>query len=563
MSVGPQGESWTSIEQRLEELKAVLPALADLPSPNADNAASLFLRLAEEAERLQRRGIRDQIHNASFQELVEALLRGRNADSILETLTSYLLRILGLDEILCLRRTDDPSGWIGFYGAMKQPGLERVRIDHLPPEGDRFDPARYVFTESLGARGENALDDPDACVGVLAMNRESGWGEDDPSPRVIGRRVAGIFETLRHREAQERSDRFRHQLLEAMHDGVLAFGTDGAILELNAAAAEVLRVRDAGALRGQSIELLRDRAPSLVDQLRAALHSEATPPPHELTLEGPHGPLPLNLATSPLLDDNGHFRGLVANLTDLTAVKAMEEEIRRLDHLAALGRFAAGIAHEIRNPLAGIEAGVQYIARRFSIDAPEQDDIRFVTSEVRRLNRIVSDLLDYTRPRPLDPTALDAAKLAQRVCHSLEPQSRTRQVDLSVEGSPQARLWADPERLEQVMLNLVKNAIEASPPGSSVLLGWEQRPDGGICFSVLDRGPGMSEEERARAFEPFFTTKGNGTGLGLYLSHAIVQQHGGRLSLGPRSGGGTAARLELPIGGAERVEQNAVVHSDR
>ncbi|MFN8548355.1 MAG: ATP-binding protein [Candidatus Eisenbacteria bacterium] len=556
-------DRWSLVERRMEELRAVLPALAELPAPSPENLTDLFLRLAEETELLQRRGIRDQIHHASFQELVEALLRGHDANSILDTLTTYLLRVLCLDEILCLRRSEHPAGWVGYYGSQRARGLERVHLEHLPPEGDRLHPARFRFNESLGTRGANALDDPDACVGLLCMNRDGEWGVDDPSPGAIARRVAGILETLRHREAQERSDRFRRQLLEAMRDGVLAVGADGQILEINAAAAHMLELPDEDSLRGQSIELLRPKAPVLIDHLRAALRAEAAPAPHELALPGAHGPLPINLATSPIQDDTGSFRGLVVNLTDLTAVKEMEEEIRRLDHLAALGRFAAGIAHEIRNPLAGIEAGVQYIARRFNADAPEQDDIRFVTSEVRRLNRIVSDLLDYTRPRPLDPKALEVPRLVQHLAQTVDPLRRPRGVRLDLRGPSDCHCWADAERLEQVLLNLVKNAIEASPAEEVVSLTWEERDDGGLAFAVADRGPGMSEEERARAFEPFFTTKGNGTGLGLYLSHAIAQQHGGRLSLSSRPGGGTIARLELPAGGAERVEENAVVHSDR
>lgn len=555
-------DAGVAVERRLEELKAVLPGLADLPAPDRDNIPALFLRLADEAERLQRRGIRDQIHHSSFHELVTALLRGRDAESILETLAFYLLRVLALDEILCLRRTDAPSAWVGYYGAQLHPGLERVRLERLPDEADRLHPNRFHYVESLGEVGADAFEDPDACVGLLCMNRTAGWNEDDPPPKAIAARVAGIFETLRHREEQERSGRFRRELLEAMRDGVLAVGADGQILEINAAAARLLGLQPERQFRGQSIELLHDTAPLLTEHLKQALAAELAPPAHELVLHAGNERIPLNVATSMLLDDEGRFRGLVVNLTDLTAVKEMEEEIRRLDHLAALGRFAAGVAHEIRNPLAGIEAGVSYIARRFPADSPEQDDVRYVTGEVRRLNRIVSDLLDYTRPRPLDTTSIDAAKLALRVQHSLEPISRSRGVDLKLDGPAGLAVVADPERLEQVLLNLVKNAIEATPSESQVILRWEELRSGDFCFWVLDQGPGMSDEERARVFEPFFTTKGGGTGLGLYLSHAIVQQHGGKLSLLPRPGGGTAARLELPSGGAERMEEDAVVHSD-
>jgi two-component system sensor histidine kinase HydH len=293
----------------------------------------------------------------------------------------------------------------------------------------------------------------------------------------------------------------------------------------------------------------------------------------------------------------------VVNLADLTAVRAMEEEIRRLDRLAALGRFAAGVAHEIRNPLAGIGAGVEYLGGRIGPEG--QEDLRFLRSEIRRLDRIVSDMLDYTRPRPLEPQPLEAGSLLERVRQLLAPVAAGRQVDLALEaGEDRLLVWADPERLEQVLLNLVKNAIEASPEGGRVRVSCEHRsrglrpgesllaasgfaagegggapsaagPEGGlrgepskrgpppVRFRVADEGRGMAPAELARAFEPFFTTKGNGTGLGLALSHAIVEQHGGRLLLESAPGRGTVAVLELPGGVREGWEEDAVVHSHR
>jgi len=154
------------------------------------------------------------------------------------------------------------------------------------------------------------------------------------------------------------------------------------------------------------------------------------------------------------------------------------------------------------------------------------------------------------------------------VALALAPVLSRRQVELETSGPDHLILWADPDRLEQVLINLAKNAAEASGPGGRVRLLWERRGTAtgacaGVLFRVSDEGPGMVPEQCTRAFEPFYSTKGGGSGLGLSLSHAIVEQHGGRLLLESAPGRGTTALLELPPGGSERMGDDARVHSDR
>ena len=152
--------------------------------------------------------------------------------------------------------------------------------------------------------------------------------------------------------------------------------------------------------------------------------------------------------------------------------------------------------------------------------------------------------------------------LVQKVRSALGPFARERDVRLETNGGG-AVLEVDSARLEQVLLNLVRNAIEATPPGSRVDLTWDRsHANQPFRFVIEDDGPGLSEEAIRRAFEPFFTTKGNGTGLGLYLSHAIVEQHRGRLILGNRPGRGASIAIELPESEPERMHENAVLHLD-
>ncbi len=649
MAGARQNQAWTAIAPRLDELRAVLPALSELPEARAENAPVLLGALADAVLDLRRGSIRDQIQLASLQEMAESFLRERGSDQALEDLTRYLRPALDFEEVLLLRRKPAGGIWTAFHAGPDAAlpvrlgpvawspdwnALAHARGGDLVSlsgedepfaeggEGEdppRSDPRRYRFVLALGGADAGDLAPERSLLGYLCLNPEpaaasrANW---DLSEIIL--RIEGILESLWRREERESEARLRRQLLEAMGDGLIALDAEGTILELNEAAGRLLGLAPETAL-GQRVELVDESAPAFRAWLRKALARGDAPPAREFSMRSggradPAQEIPVNVSASALRDEEGRFSGLVVNLTDLSSLRAMEEEIRRLDRLAALGRFAAGVAHEIRNPLAGIGAGVEFLGGRLGPDAPEQEDLRFLRHETRRLDRIVSEMLDYTRPRPLDRQPMEAASLVERVRQSLGPLLEAKQVALDAEGPAGLVFWADPDRLEQVLLNLVKNAVEVSPSPGAVRVRWELRPAGprqatareiasemfegrdlrpagsrqanarviagemiagrdrrneetSVCppirFRIEDSGPGMTPEVRSRAFEPFFTTKGTGTGLGLALSHAIVQQHGGRLLLESAPGRGTVAILELPEGSPERWETDAVVHSDR
>jgi signal transduction histidine kinase len=594
--LSPGLEPWLAAAARVEEMKGVTPELADLPVLEPGNAPGLVARLADAIEELRRRGIRDRIQLASLQEITESLLQERDGTRVLGTLARYLRQVFNLEKILVLRRLPRSATWVGYHAAR-----DRAATVHLGAVGwheewaepflarraaievrsgqaaqaqeNAADPSAYQVVVPLEGRGVNRAPAPGSdeaggdpigllCFTPSATDRpEAGW-----RPYDIGRSVEGVLEALWHREVMEAEGNLRRQLLETMGDGLLAFDRDGRLIAANASAARLLNVSSAKEI---TMEALERTSPLLLEHIRAALASGDAPPAREFALGGPD-PVPVSLSLSALRDEDGCFNGLVVNLADLTDIRAMEQEIRRLDRLAAIGRFAAGVAHEIRNPLAGIGAGVEYLASRIGPGESDGDDLRIIRTEIARLDRIVAELLDYTHPRQLEPGPVRISELVERVHLALAPLLARRQVTLAPEGQPELEAWADPDRLEQVLLNLVKNAVEASPPGARVRLAWEPRSPAaadphrpGILFRVEDRGTGMSLEQRARAFEPFFTTKGEGTGLGLSLSHAIIAQHGGRLLLDEGPGRGTVALLELPAGGTTEELPHAIVHPYR
>lgn len=231
----------------------------------------------------------------------------------------------------------------------------------------------------------------------------------------------------------------------------------------------------------------------------------------------------------------------------------MEERIRQLDRLAVLGRFTAAIAHEIRNPLTGVSTGVQYLTRGMAEGSQEREHAHFILSEVDRLNRIVEDLFRVTHPHPLHTAPIAVEGFLERALHSLAglpEKSGVRVVRRFAAELPPVPMDAD--QMQQVAINLIKNALEATPAGGTVTLttGTRRGRDGEsdwAWFRVHDTGTGMSPETMKSIFEPFFTNKQQGTGLGLYISHGIVERHGGHLRVDSREGEGATFTVELPF----------------
>ncbi|MBT9508176.1 PAS domain-containing sensor histidine kinase [Rhodoferax sp.] len=221
------------------------------------------------------------------------------------------------------------------------------------------------------------------------------------------------------------------------------------------------------------------------------------------------------------------------------------ERAVRVEKLAVLGEFATGIAHEIRNPLAAIKTSVQALARR------EQDPKRIqlltaVEGEIDRLARVVSDLLDFGRPRPPLPGAVPVRDLFRRISEIIEPELLGRGLHFSCQGNPDLVLWVDSDHLQQIILNLALNAVQATPNGGAVVLrAYETAGKGAI--EVSDTGCGIPAELIERVGDPFFTTKTKGVGLGLSISRQLCEFNGGTMTLDSTPGHGTVVSLLFPL----------------
>ena len=232
----------------------------------------------------------------------------------------------------------------------------------------------------------------------------------------------------------------------------------------------------------------------------------------------------------------------------------LEEEVRRQEKMAAIGSLAAGVAHEIRNPLSSIKGYATYFGGRFPEGSADREAAEIMVREVSRLNRVVTDLIGLSKPGDAHLTPTNLEEVARHVLRLVQPAASRQNVRLEYRASrhlPEA--MADAERLGQALLNLCLNALDAMPDGGTLTIA-VARAKNSVCLMVRDNGKGIAREHHRHIFDPYFTTKGKGTGLGLAMVHKIVTAHNGLILLHSRVGehgeGLTIFRIGLPRAGA-------------
>jgi signal transduction histidine kinase len=232
----------------------------------------------------------------------------------------------------------------------------------------------------------------------------------------------------------------------------------------------------------------------------------------------------------------------------LDQLRSTEDRLVREARLAAVGRLSAGLAHEIRNPLASIMGSAELLGDDFPESHPKRTLLRALVDESVRLNNVLTRFLAFARPQPIEAKLFDAQPEVDVVVALLRSGDAARDVHLVLEPCKRpAPIRGDREQLRQVFLNVLLNAAQSAGPGGSVRVSCDV--DGGMFWvRVHDSGPGFTAEALDNAFTPFFTTKDRGTGLGLAISHRIVDSHGGRLRLANGPVGGGLVEIEIPLG---------------
>jgi len=245
-----------------------------------------------------------------------------------------------------------------------------------------------------------------------------------------------------------------------------------------------------------------------------------------------------------------------------------ESQMLHAEHLATMGELAAGVAHEIRNPLAGIAGAIEIISKDFPRDHPDREILDDLRQEVRRIEKVLNDLLAYARPKPPQFGTADLKEVVARTLQFARQQTGAKRVEFSIQvpgDLPHFRM--DSEQLHQVLLNLVLNGIQALERDGRITIAARvhnsRAPtrDDLLEIAIMDTGAGIPPEQMERIFRPFYTTKRGGTGLGLSLCRRIIRQHGGTLSVESEVGKGSRFMIRLPL--REAVEESKEVHAQR
>ena len=255
--------------------------------------------------------------------------------------------------------------------------------------------------------------------------------------------------------------------------------------------------------------------------------------------------IPLHVSCSPLVGNDNENIGKVLIMRDMSSIKEMELQLERSRRMAALGKMAAGIAHEIRNPLGTLRGFAQFFGSQPETSEDGRNYSRLMISEIDRLNQTISGLLQFSRPREPQFKEVAIDELFNRTISMMESDVAAKNVDLQWHHDIGVSLRADPDQLLQVLMNLLKNSINAILPGGRIALQCIEE-DHFIKISVEDNGSGMSEDVQAKMFDPFFTTTQSGTGLGLAVSHQIIEQHGGSFEVQAAPESGTTISFRLP-----------------
>ncbi len=358
---------------------------------------------------------------------------------------------------------------------------------------------------------------------------------------------------------------YTDHILRSFVNGLVTLDLDGRVVTVNPAA-ELLTGCSAATLTGRPATDAFHHAPELLDLLLETLRTRVGVPHVSVVLpRSDRAPLPLEVTTTPLRGAEGQALGVVAILRDLTPVRQLEEQLRRSDRLAALGTLAAGLAHEIKNPLTSIMTFSRHVARRFDDERFRQRFQSVVPRELERINAIVDGLLRLARPARLVLAPVHLPPLIEQALELYAPQMEARRISVRREwpvGIPP--LPGDAEQLYQAILNLIANALDSMEEGGGTLtlrLRWPEDSDGfggvshdRLLLEVMDTGGGIKPEETPDVFNPFFTTKSGGTGLGLAIAHKIVEDHGGTVTFRSSPGQGTVFTVALPVRAGRRAD---------
>lgn len=365
--------------------------------------------------------------------------------------------------------------------------------------------------------------------------------------RLSDRHESG--QKLRETEKTLLNLRVLHErIVESIRSGLITTDLEGKIYTFNLAAEEITGYTSEQ-MRGKNIAQLLGDIKYAINLSLQGKDSTEQPSRFETDILTPEGfAIHIGYGISPLFAENGETTGLIITFQDLTEIRSMEESVRRKDRLAAVGRVAAGLAHEIRNPLGAMRGAIQVMQAQTPPESSQASLMEIILRESDRLNKIITNFLTYARPRVNNFSEIDLCEAINDTFtllkHSPEIKE-THNLEFNLPPNP-IPISADPTQLKQIFWNLSRNSIQAMPNGGNLTLQVNQLPPNRVQIVFTDSGVGMPPEQVEQLFEPFSNSTTGGTGLGLSIVYQIVRDHNGTINVRSLEGEGTTITLEFP-----------------
>ncbi|HIJ95103.1 MAG TPA: PAS domain S-box protein [Desulfuromonadales bacterium] len=360
------------------------------------------------------------------------------------------------------------------------------------------------------------------------------------------------------RETQKLRDDYYATVIDSVGDGVIVISSSGLITLCNPAAEEITGFSRKQA-QGASFNTLFALETTLLQMVSKTIHTGITISDHENVVVRSTGRVtPVAATCYPLLEGSGENIGAILTLKDITYIRELEAAVRQADRLSTLGTLAAGLAHEVKNPLGGIKGAAQLLEREFDPNSEMLDYTRVMIRETERIDHIIRELLELASPRGLRLAPVNLHKILGDILLLQGQAVAGRTISFCKHFDPSIPdIMADEEMLTRLFLNLIRNAIDAmgnhgSLTVSSRVLGdfrmaQNQRRSRMVAIEVSDDGPGIPAQDLENIWTPFYSTKSSGTGLGLTICHKIVAEHRGMIKVESTTGHGTKFTVLLPL----------------
>lgn len=387
--------------------------------------------------------------------------------------------------------------------------------------------------------------------------------EQNHSLERTKKRLSSTLEHTRHLKS------FYESIIQNLKSGLITVSQQMNITHINRAAEEMLGYSK-DELVGKSIRILlpepiKGRRCIFREQVEALdIHKGYTSEIELVCKNGEH--IPVETCFSVIIDSHQEIRGLSCIFRDISEKRIQEQHLARIERLASLGELAAGVAHEIKNPLAGINGALQILAQSYPSDSSEREIFQEILKQIKRLDQVVHQLLEFARPKKPDVRPINLIEIINHCLFLVTNKITQKRIKTKISlDSDHPMVNGDPDMLQQAILNIILNALDAMDRGGTLEIHtcWTEKAKhcaqikcissrnrsfrSGVRILIRDTGPGISPEEINSIFNPFFTTKSRGTGLGLAITHRIIEQHDGTIFVDSKPGHGTTFIINLPI----------------